>query len=490
MKKRFFVAALFSVCAACSAPIEAPDTGPETGLEIAKVTPISGQEQIETALQPSLVVKGDDYSDYTLDQRRAFYGVPSASVAIATGGEIEWAAGYGDRTDSDTLFQAASLSKAVAAAGIATLAAQKGISLDDDLTPLMSSLDLAAMNTSGQPVTLRRLLSHTNGATVSGFPGYPTSGPVPTNLELIKGSEITNTDPITLQPFEEGVRTYSGGGYQIAQAWAEEASGEAFADLMDRLVLQPIGMTQSTFAQPLPPELASQNVADAYFGDAERVEGGWHIYPEQAAAGLWTTPSDYARFMLALMGAAAGDSTLGLDPVVAKEMTTPVAEEYGLGMGLQRPHGDERRWMHSGSNKGYRCTAMAFPERGDVIVVMTNHPRGFPLLGEINRAGNRTYDWPRAPIKEIERFIMSATELSGFTGAYVREGETEILFDVTVNGLDLLAQVRAYDFVFELIPLTKQEFIDPGDLQTARFEQVDGMWVMESGGAKFLQVEE
>ena len=482
MKPTHLILALVTLCVACSQstePLEAPSP-PEP----------SGQEQVESFLQPSIVIKGDDYSNWSLDERRAFYGVPSASVAIAKDGEIEWAAGYGDGIDADTLFQAASLSKAVAAAGIATLAAEKGVGLDDDLTPLMTSLDLEAMNGSGKPITLRALLSHTNGATVSGFPGYPRSGPVPTNLELIQGSEITNTDPVIFNPIEDGVRKYSGGGYQVAQAWAEEASGEDFAQLMDRLVLQPIGMTSSTFAQPLPDEMATGNVAEAFTGDAEMVEGGWHVYPEQSAAGLWTTPSDYARFMLALMGAAAGDATLGLDPAIAKEMTIAVAENYGLGMGLQRPQGDERRWMHSGSNRGYRCTAMGFPDRGDVIVVMTNHPRGFPLLGEINRAGNRTYDWPRTPPMEIERFVMSDAELAGFSGAYAREGDTDILFDVSVNGRDLFAQVRAYDYAFTLIPLSRSTFIDPGDLEEARFEQVDGLWVMESGGSKYEQVEE
>ena len=486
MKTFLFVAATLGLCAACSQQIEPAEAVPDR----VEAPVQSGQEQIEAALQPSIVVKGDDYSAYGLDQRRAFYGVPSASVAIATNGQIEWAAGYGDSIDADTLFQAASLSKAVAAAGIATLAAEKGVSLDEDLTPLMTSLDLAAMNGSGKPVTLRGLLSHTNGATVSGFPGYPPTGPIPTNLEVIQGSESTNTDPVVFTPIEDGVRRYAGGGYQVAQAWAEEASGEPFAELMDRLVLQPIGMTKSSFAQPLPSDLAAQNVAEAYTGDAEMVEGGWHVYPEQAAAGLWTTPSDYARFMLALMGAAAGDASLGLDPQIAKEMSTPVAENYGLGMGLQRPQGDERRWMHSGSNKGYRCTAMGFPDRGDVIVVMTNHPRGFPLLGEINRAGNRTYDWPRTPPMEVERFFMSDTELASFAGPYVREGQADILFDVTVDGLDLFAQVRAYDYTFKLIPLSATEFIDPGDLEKARFEKVDGFWVMESGETKYLQVEE
>ena len=482
MTTRFFAIAALLICAACFQPIE-------TETEPATIEP-TRQEQVEAALQPSLIIKGDDYSDWSLDERRAFYGVPSASVAIAKDGEIEWAAGYGEGIDADTLFQAASLSKGVAAAGIATLAAEKGVGLDDDLTPLMTSLDLAAINGSGKPVTLRSLLSHTNGATVSGFPGYSPNGPVPTNLDLIRGSESSNTDPVTFTPIDDGERRYSGGGYQIAQAWAEEASGEDFAELMDRLVLQPIGMTQSTFAQPLPEALATGNVAEAFTGDAEQVEGGWHIYPEQAAAGLWTTPSDYARFMLALMGAASGDATLGLSPEIAKEMTTVVAENYGLGMGLQRPQGDERRWMHSGSNKGYRCTAMGFPDRDDVIVVMTNHPRGFPLLGEINRAGNRTYDWPRAPIREIERFLMSQTELNRFAGAYKREGQTDILFDVRVDGSDLFAQVRSYDYAFKLIPLSASEFIDPGDLETATFESVDGAWVMESGGTKYVQVPE
>ncbi|MEM9178531.1 MAG: serine hydrolase domain-containing protein [Pseudomonadota bacterium] len=467
-----------------------PDTAPSTSTIEQTPTKPAGQIDIESALLPSIIVRGDDYSQYSLDQRRMFHGVPSASVAIARDGEIEWAAGYGDGIDADTLFQAASLSKAVAAAGIITLAAQKGVSLDDDLTPLMTSLDLAAMNESGKQVTLRALLSHTNGATVSGFPGYPISDTIPTNLQVIQGAEITNTDPVTFEPIEDGERRYAGGGYQVAQAWAEEASGEPFETLMKRLILDPIGMTSSTFAQPLPEDIASGNVAEAYTGDGAMVEGGWHVYPEQAAAGLWTTPSDYARFMLALMGAADGNDSLGLDPAVAKEMTTEVAEQYGLGMGLQRPQGDERRWMHSGSNKGYRCTAMGFPDRNDVIVVMTNHPAGFPLLGEINRAGNRTYDWPRTPPLEVDRYKMSATELTSFAGPYVREGETDILFDIAVSGADLAAQVRAYDYRFKLIPLSTNEFIDPGDLERATMEKVDDLWVMETGGAKYIQVRE
>ncbi len=483
MLKRLFAAFAGMILASqCSAP-NTPT------VETIPAKP-AGQLDVEAALLPSIIIRGDDYSDFGLDARRAFHGVPSASVAVARNGAIEWAAGYGDQTDADTLFQAASLSKAVAAAGIITLAMQVGVDLDQDLTPLMTTLDLAAMNESGRPVTLRALLSHTNGATVSGFPGYPPAGPVPSNLELIQGSEITNTDAVTFQPIEDGERRYAGGGYQVAQAWAEEASGEPFDALMKRLILDPIGMEASTFAQPLPLGVASGNVAEAFTGDGEMVPGGWHVYPEQAAAGLWTTPSDYARFMLALIGAEAGDPDLGLRPDVAREMTTPVAEQYGLGMGLQRPQGDEPRWMHSGSNKGYRCTAMGFPERGDVIVVMTNHPSGFPLLGEINRAGNRTYDWPRTPPLEIDRHPMSPDQLADFVGAYTREGETDILFDVAVSGQDLKAQVRNYDYRFMLIPLSETEFIDPGDLEKATMTKVDGLWIMDSGGSKYFQVVE
>lgn len=485
MKKTLFTIVIAFFIAGCTAELDPIETvEAETSAKPAR------QIEIEEALLPSIIVNGDDYSSYGLDQRRAFHGIPSASVAIIKDGKIDWAAGYGDGIDSDTLFQAASLSKAVAAAGIATFAAEQGVSLDDDLTPLMTSLDLAEMNQSGKPVTLRALLSHTNGATVSGFPGYSPMGPVPTNLEVILGSDNTNTDPVTFQPIADGERRYAGGGYQVAQAWAEEASGENFADLMQRLVLDPIGMKASTFSQPLTPVQATGNVAEAYTGDGEMVEGGWHVYPEQAAAGLWTTPSEYARFMLALIRAAEGDASYGLAPQIAVEMTTPVAENYGLGMGLQRPQGDERRWMHSGSNKGYRCTAMGFPDRGDVIVVMTNHPRGFPLLGEINRAGNRSYDWPRTPPLEVDRFELSPASLADYVGAYRRDGETDILFDIFVSGKDLRAQVRAYDYAFTLIPLSETEFIDPGDLERANLSKVDGSWVMESGGTKYVQAQE
>lgn len=157
---------LTTQCSAPDAPSpEAPPAKP------------AGQIEIEAALMPSIIVRNDDYSEYGLDDRRAFHGVPAASVAIARNGEIEWAEGYGEDTNADTLFQAASLSKAVAAAGIITFAMQEGIGLDEDLTPTMETLDLAAINSSGRPVTLRALLSHTNGATVSGFPGYPPAGP-------------------------------------------------------------------------------------------------------------------------------------------------------------------------------------------------------------------------------------------------------------------------------------------------------------------------
>lgn len=482
MKRLFAAFAGLVLTSHCSAPdAPSPATTPDKP---------AGQLEIEAALMPSIIVRNDDYSEYGLDDRRAFHGVPAASVAIARNGAIEWAEGYGEDTDADTLFQAASLSKAVAAAGIITLAMQESIGLDEDLTSKMQTLDLSSINESGRPVTLRALLSHTNGATVSGFPGYPPAGPIPSNLEVIQGSENTNTDAVTFQPIADGERRYAGGGYQVAQAWAEETSGEPFDVLMKRLVLDPIGMEASTFAQPLPADLASGNVAEAYTGDGEMVSGGWHIYPEQAAAGLWTTPTDYARFMLALIGAEAGDDGLGLRPDVAKEMTTVVAEQYGLGMGLQRPQGDEARWMHSGSNKGYRCTAMGFPERGDVIVVMTNHPNGFPLLGEINRAGNRTYDWPRTPPLEVDRYPLSEDQLSDFVGGYTRKGETNILFDISVSGQDLFAQVRDFDYRFRLIPLSETEFIDPGDLEKASMTKVDGLWVMDTGGSKYLQAAE
>ncbi|MEM6415557.1 MAG: serine hydrolase domain-containing protein [Pseudomonadota bacterium] len=296
----------------------------------------------------------------------------------------------GSDIDENSLFQAASMSKAVAAAGILSLAKEKEISPDDDIRPYIEILDWNDVPGGDKPVTLRELLSHTAGANVSGFLGYPKGRAIPTNLQVVKGIRPANSKRVRLDG-NKGEFAYSGGGYQIAQLFAESVSGQPFPLMMKRLMLAPLGMTKSFFDDNLDTDkIAPLAVAAAQAGIFP-VEGwplilrnSWNNYPEAAAAGLWTTPKDYAKFARALMVAADGEVPEGLSKDVADLMLTNVTSSYGLGLGFT-DWGDPalRRFGHGGSNRGYKCLFGVVPSKREIIVIMTNAPGGSALTNEV-----------------------------------------------------------------------------------------------------------
>lgn len=476
------VAAPLLLAACSSAPVDAPLPAASSS----SITPTEARSQIEAALHPQVEVAGEPLE--SLPARMARLGVAQASVAVYRAGVLDWVAAYGESADTATLFQAASMSKVVAAVGIATLARARGVSLDADITGDFAGIDLAALNPGGVPITLRGLLSHTNGATVGGFPGYPHTAELPTNTEVVAGSERTNTPPVVIRAEGVGQFSYSGGGFQLAQLWAEQVSGEDFATLMHRLVLEPVGMTRSTFAQPLGEDfVAAGNIGLAYTGAGTAVPGGWHNYPEQAAAGLWSTPTDYGRFVMALVSAAKGDATAGLDPGVVAEVILPVANNYGLGVGVEVKDG-VTVLRHAGGNEGYRCYFEAFLEPGDAIVTMTGSPRGLTLSSDITRTAKRLYGWPVSEPRVVERFPMSEETLAGLAGRYVFPdgGRSVEIFAAPPNlGVRLPDGGRA-----TLVPIAADLFIDPDDAQEIRFApDEDGRMTLRAGDRVLTRAE-
>lgn len=447
----------------------------------------SEQRQLEAALIPVVTFAGEEDTRPSFGERQAELGVPLTSVAVAKGWELQWAKAYGGNGDEYTRFQAASLSKTVAAAGLLTLAEDLHVGLDDDLSKDLAPVSLPQLNPRGLPITLRGLLSHTNGTSISGFPGYPAEAPIPTSFQIVAGTTPANTDPVVVDANPAGKRKYSGGGYQVAQLWAETVTGEPFDRLMRRLVLEPVGMSHSTFAvRDVAPD-ESQNIARAHDFDGSEIAGGWHIYPEQAAAGLWTTPSDYARFVLALMAASEGRSERGVRESVASAMLNPVADEYGLGIGIQTRQ-DEIRLTHSGLNRGYICNFMAFPARGDVIVTMTNSAKGFPMVGDVNRTANVVYGWPSSPLIVKNRAPVTTKELDRFAGSYAVQGTTDAVFELNSGG-DKLTGTTPAGYVFDLVKIGEDEYIDPRDGEIATFsESENGGQVVSSGGTLYVRI--
>ncbi|MGB7294379.1 MAG: serine hydrolase [Candidatus Aminicenantales bacterium] len=373
---------------------------------------------------PGFVVKGQPPDTATIWERMKQYRVPGVSIAVINEYEIEWEEGYGvkesggtDPVTPDTLFQAASISKPVSAA-TALYYVEKGIlGLDQDVNPRLRSWKVPENQwTRKEKVTLRGLLSHTAGMTVSGFPGYAEGKELPSLVEILKGTKPANTAPIRVD-IEIGSRfRYSGGGYTIMQQLLVDILSRPFSQIVQGVVLLKLDMSRSTFEQPLPPAWASE-ASSGHRANGSAVPGNWHTYPEMAAAGLWTTPYDLALFAREIMLAKQGKSDRVLSHVMVEMMLTPVKEGYGLGF-IAKGSGRDFQFSHSGGNEGFRCNLIAYPERGQGAVIMTNGDLGGALLPEILRSLSVEYGWPDFQPTEKEVYGLENQQLELFAGTY------------------------------------------------------------------------
>ena len=337
----------------------------------------------------------------TLTQVMQRYRVPGMSIAVIRDFRIHWARGYGvadvetgTPVDVNTAFQAASISKPVTAMAAVKLAQDGRFSLDDDVNTLLKSWKVPASEyTKTTPVTPRSLFSHTSGSDDGfGFPGYAPDAARPTAVQVIRGEAPSNTGSVTFgRPPYRAVK-YSGGGITIMQLALTEFTGRPFADLLRELVLGPLGMDGSSYEQPPAPAWAPR-LARAHNGAGRRMGAPWHVYPEQAAAGLWTTPSDLARFAIEVQQAVRGPRGKVLTQASAREMTAPVGTgpfAVGLQMGKL---GEGWYFMHGGSNWGFQCNLLAHLRKGYGVVIMTNGDAGGLLIREIEGRVAAAYDW-------------------------------------------------------------------------------------------------
>jgi CubicO group peptidase (beta-lactamase class C family) len=309
-----------------------------------------------------------------LAARMRHHKVPGVGVALIRRGALAWARGWGVRdaatcapVTAATAFQAASISKTVAALTIVRLAGRGALDLDTDVARYLKRW---------RPppgLTLRALLGHTAGLGVHGFPGYPQGALLPALPQILDGTPPANTEAVR-SATPPGAFSYSGGGYEVAELAVTDALGP-YPALAEAEVLRPLGMTASGFVAP--PGAARGHVA------GQVVPGGWHLYPEAAAAGLWTTPADLARLFASLNSEAA------------REMIARTSPGYGLGLEIAGK-GATLRFGHRGSNVGYRALAMIFAETGDGLVVMTNGEEGALLAAEIAAALAAAQGWPAA----------------------------------------------------------------------------------------------
>jgi CubicO group peptidase (beta-lactamase class C family) len=337
----------------------------------------------------------------TLAEVMRRFRVPGVSVAVIKDFEIHWAKGYGVAdagsgrpVQTDTVFQAASISKPVTAMAALHLMQGGSLGLDDDVNRHLTSWKVPASAVTPAPaVTPRALMSHTSGADDGfGFPGYEPTAPRPGVVQILNGDPPSNVGKVTFTRPPYAAYKYSGGGVTLMQLLLTDVTGEPFAAVLRARVLEPLGMSGSTFEQPLPESWAGR-AAHAHNGQGAHGAVPWHVYPEQAAAGLWTTPSDLARFVIEVQQAVRGPKGAVLSQASAREMTAPVGTgPYGVGLAVEQ-RGEGWYFGHGGSNWGFRCSLIAHVRKGYGLVVMTNGDAGGGVIAELEARVAAAYGW-------------------------------------------------------------------------------------------------
>jgi CubicO group peptidase (beta-lactamase class C family) len=338
-------------------------------------------------------------SNKSIKERMEFYNVHGLSIAVIKNYKMIWAKGYGfaDTSDSrpvtvETLFQAASISKSLNALGLLKLVNRKKIDLEKDINIYLRSWKFPydTAKTHNKPITLMHLLSHSGGLNVHGFPGYTWSDQLPSDADILDGKKPAKTSAVRSE-FEPGIKfKYSGGGTVITKQLITDITGESYDEYMRTEVLEPLGMARSFFTQPPPPG-AFPNLATAYHLSGSPVAGKFLIYPEQAPDGLWTTPSDLAKFIIEVQLSLVGKSNKLLSRELTRTMLKPHIENAGLGVFIEGKE-NQKYFTHSGINEGFRCLFYGSFEGGNGVVIMVNSGNRSIIL-EVLDSVAKVYNW-------------------------------------------------------------------------------------------------
>jgi CubicO group peptidase (beta-lactamase class C family) len=381
---------------------EAVLTGQVSGDEIVFTTTGLLPAPIHFVARRDAVVTGRISDAAVVQSLMKQFNVPGVSIAIIKDFKIAATYEYGVAdaetgapVTADTMFQAASISKTVAAMASLKAVQDGRFSLDQDVNTILKSWKLPGGTfTKDRPVTPRSLMSHTSGTgDAFGFPGYALKAPLPSMPQILDGVQppsvlrAVRLERPPLTGFE-----YSGGGVLVQQLALTDAIGKPFQEIAREWVLDPIGMTNSTYEQPLPSSREKQ-AARAHGRTGARMGDPWHVYPEQAAAGLWTTPTDLAKFAIEVQLSLLGKSNRVLSQTTVREMVTPVGVgPFAVGFQIEKD-GEGWYFAHGGSNWGFQCNLVAHRVNGYGAAIMTNGDGGGALIGKLMQLIEREYAW-------------------------------------------------------------------------------------------------
>ena len=391
------------------------------------------QAAVEQNLRGPVRFSAQPVNTYTVQERLAYHKIPGLSFALIHNGALSWAQGYGtvaaasdQAVTVNTVFQAASIAKPVTAFAVMRMQQQGRLDIHASIATYLTSMTLAkGKQTPEAPVNFKNLLDHSSGLTAGGYMGYAKGAAIPSDLQTFNGETPATSKAASVEATPGTMVAYSGAGYTLAEIALNDTFKQPFERVMDAWVLSQVGMQNSSFALDYPQQDGIQ-VALGHETSGKTLDGGWRVHPEQAAAGLWSTATDLARFAIETTKAYQGNSTL-LSQAAAREMLAPampeqdLSEEFGGQPAMTfivAGEGEQFLFKHGGGTQGYRCFMLMYPETGDGAVFMTNSDVGYSIGFEMLRAASFVYNWPDFKGKFYTKRKVSPEDQAVFIGEY------------------------------------------------------------------------
>jgi CubicO group peptidase (beta-lactamase class C family) len=420
-------------------------------------------KMVENNLSGAVQIQ-DSVNTWNIEERMNAKGINGVSIAVVRNYQIAWEKAYG-LADKDagtpvttkTLFQAASISKSLNGVGVLKLVQDKKIDLYKDVNTYLKSWQFPYDTVShGKKITMANLLSHTAGLTVHGFGGYEPGDSIPTIQQVLDGKHPANSEPVRSM-FEPGLRSeYSGGGITVSQEIITDVTGEPYTTYMQQNVLDPLGMTMSSYMQP-PAKNKEKFLATGYRGNGEAIKGKYHIYPEQAAAGLWTNPTDLSKYIIETQLSLQGKSNKVLNIEMTKLRLTPyIDSNAALGVFIVEK-GGMKYFSHGGANEGFRSQYYGSFDGGNGVVVMVNSDDG-SIMSEIINSVAAVYKWKDFYTPAVRKAVpVTPGMLGAYIGKYVLDKDTVTITSDNGKAMLHVSNGEVYRIYFS----TEQDFFSP-----------------------------
>lgn len=409
---------------------------------------------VEHNLETLVHIEGRPDPGMSLLERMAYYHVPAVSIAVLHYGKLEWAAAYGARSldgppvTPDTLFCAASMTKPITAIAVLKLAQEGKIDLDAPVNSYLKIWKLPENRyTVGHQVTVRELLNHTSGIGTHNGEVIDTQKGIPTLLQMLNGQKPATIAPVRVEAVPGSKFAYSNGGYLVLQLLIRTVTGMPFAQYVQRTVLSPLHMNHSAFDDPLTPREAAVAATGYWENGVSGIAPAQFMEPNLAAGGLWTTASDYAKFLIELQREYAGTSHRILTREMARQMLTPgmgpsKSMRWGLGIRIGGTAPD--LFFEHGGSALFQDESIGYVD-GDGVVILTSGGGGSALADEIARSVANVYHWP--DFHQINRTLakVNPSLYDGLVGTYG-------FIKVQREGGKLMAQIPVGTHPVQLFP--------------------------------------